>query len=198
MEMPAEDFKPPYMSFQTFWNFTSELGMKPLPPRIDRSLMASKSGTDQFNLILALTSFGLIDENSHVLPLLQELTAADEEQRKSILAKMVSDNYVEPMRISAAHGTGKDLEDAFRNSYPSIGSADTRRKAITFFLHAARAAGIELECELPQDPFWIRRAGHLQAEEGCPSQVGVSTGGRKASQPCIRLAHKGKISTVSI
>lgn len=150
MDATEESFKPPYMSFQTFWNFVGELGTKPLPPRIDRSLMSSKSGTDQFNLMLALTSFGLVDEESRVLPLLQVLTAADDEERKSILAKMLAESYVEPMRVSGAHGTTKDLEDAFRDGYPSIASADTRRKAITFFLHAARMAGIELSANFPK------------------------------------------------
>ena len=96
MDTPEESFKPPYMSFLTFWNFIAELRTKPLPPRIDRSLMSSKSGTDQFNLTLALTSFGLVDDDSRVLPLLQELTAADDEQRKSILAKMVTASYMNP------------------------------------------------------------------------------------------------------
>ena len=150
MDTNDDGFKPPYMSFQTFWNFITELGTKPLPPRIDRSLMASKSGTDQFNLNLALTSFGLIDSNSGVLPLLTELVEADEERRKSLLATMVTRNYVEPMRVSGKHGTSKDLDDAFRTSYPSIASADTRRKAITFFLHAASFAGIELSANFPK------------------------------------------------
>ena len=27
-------FKPPYMSFQTFWSFIEDLSKKPLPPQI--------------------------------------------------------------------------------------------------------------------------------------------------------------------
>lgn len=34
-----------------------------------------------------------------------------------------------------------DLSKVFADDYPSIASGDTRRKAITFFLHAARKAG---------------------------------------------------------
>lgn len=144
MDSDENGFKPPYMSFQTFWNFIGELGDKPLPPRIDRSLMGTKSGTDQANLMMALTSFRLTDEQYNVLPQLQALTSATGEERKGILAKMVATHYVEPMRVSASHGTQKDLDDAFTANYPSIASADTRRKAITFFLHAARTAGLDL------------------------------------------------------
>jgi hypothetical protein len=143
-------FKPPYMSFQTFWNFIDELSKKPLPPRIDRSVMAGKSGTDQANLYLAFTSFRLIDEKTHVLPLLEELVTADSEQRKALLAKMITEHYAEPMRISANNGSEKDLQDVFRDSYPSIASGDTRRKAITFFLHAARGASLELSAHFPK------------------------------------------------
>jgi hypothetical protein len=176
METSEEVFKPPYMSFQTFWNFISELATKPLPPRIDRSLMASKSGTDQFNLNLALTSFGLIDEDSAVQPLLQELVAADEEQRKSILAKMVAASYIEPMRVSGDHGTTKDLEDAFRNSYPSIASADTRRKAITFFLHAARMSDIELSANFPKTRAGSGAPGQSKPRSRPKKRAPINTG----------------------
>jgi len=47
MDDSESTFKPSYMSFQTFWNFIGELAKKPLPPQIDRSLLGSKSGTDQ-------------------------------------------------------------------------------------------------------------------------------------------------------
>lgn len=145
----TEEFKAPYMSFHTFWNFIAELGNNPLPPRIDRSIMTGKSGTDQANLFMALTSFGLIDQEATVLPLLDELTSADQEQRKAILSNLVTANYAEPMRISASNGTSKDLDNAFRDSYPSIASPDTRRKAVTFFLHAAKTAGLELSVHFP-------------------------------------------------
>jgi hypothetical protein len=150
MDDDAQGFKPPYMSFQTFWKFIKELGAKPLPPRIDRSLMASKSGTDQANLTMALSSFGLVDDESNVLPLLQQLTSADEEGRKTILADMVSRNYVGPMEVSRNNGTSKDLESVFRDNYPSIASADTRRKSVTFYLHAAREAGLDLSVHFPK------------------------------------------------
>ncbi|MDL9944160.1 hypothetical protein QSJ19_00905 [Gordonia sp. ABSL11-1] len=149
MDAADEGFKPPYMSFQTFWNFIDELGSKPLPPRIDRSLMGSKSGSDQANLTASFTAFGLIDANSNVLPLLQKLAEGGEEERKALLATMVREYYSEPMAVSERHGTSKDLRDTFVSSYPGITSADTRRKCITFYLHAARTAGLELSAHFP-------------------------------------------------
>lgn len=49
-ELSDPKFKPPYLSFQTFWGFVKELAAKPLPPQIDRTMLDKKSGTDQMNL----------------------------------------------------------------------------------------------------------------------------------------------------
>ena len=50
-EPNGQTFKPPYLSFQTFWAFLDELAAKPLPPQIDRSMLDKKSGTDQAGLL---------------------------------------------------------------------------------------------------------------------------------------------------
>jgi hypothetical protein len=53
------------------------------------------------------------------------------------------------LAVSAANGTPNDLTTAFIESYPSTNGGETRRKAITFFLHAARQAGIPLSPHFP-------------------------------------------------
>jgi hypothetical protein len=137
------------MSFTTFWNFINELAKKPLPPQMDRSMMDSKSGTDQANLTAALKGFGLIQDDLTVEPLLTRLVTGDEDQRKQIMREVVERYYPEPLKVSANSGTEKMLHDAFRDAY-GMDAADTRRKSITFFLHAARLAGIELSANFPQ------------------------------------------------
>jgi hypothetical protein len=149
MDEQANGFKPPYMSFQTFWTFIGDLSGKPLPPQIDRSLMDSKSGSDQANLTSAMKAFGLIDEELAVLPPLIALhEAGDDDERAAQLETLVRAHYPEPLRVSEDNGTEKLLNDAFRNAY-GLDSADTRRKAITFFLHAARTASIPLSPHFP-------------------------------------------------
>lgn len=142
-------FKPPYMPFQTFWNFLGDLAEKPLPPQIDRSLMSSKSGTDQANLVGALKAFKLTDEHGGVTPQLAPLTEADAELRKRALADLVRRFYDGPLKVSEVSGTEAQLRDVFRDEY-QISSSDTMRKSIAFFLHAARTAGIELSSHFPQ------------------------------------------------
>ncbi len=149
MEMETTAFRPPYMSFQTFWNFIDELAGKPLPPRVDRSIMTSKSGTDQANLKSALTSFELTDAEGNVRPDLTNLVQMDQGQRAVAFRDLIRKHYAGPLRVSEQVGTPADLNKAFSDDYPSIASGDTRRKAVTFFLHAARGAGIELSPHFP-------------------------------------------------
>ncbi|WP_146076707.1 hypothetical protein [Rathayibacter tritici] len=165
--MDAAEFKPPYMSFQTFWSFIDELASKPLPPRIDRSLMNSRSGTDQANLSMALASFGLTGEDGTVQSNLIDLVQTPTDERKAKFGRLVGQYYSAALDLSEQNGTEADLRRAFTESWPSIASSDTRRKAITFFLHAARAADIPLSPHFP-----TTRAG--SGAPGVPHPLRVS------------------------
>jgi hypothetical protein len=147
-DVESTPFKPPYMSFQTFWNFIEELATRPLPPQIDRSLMSSKSGTDQNNLTTALRGFGLTGPDQQVLPALLGLAMGDEGGRKEKLAELVRTYYPQQLVISEQNGTEQQLHDSFRETF-GLDTRETRRKAVTFFLHAARTAGIELSPHFP-------------------------------------------------
>ena len=148
VDTTPDRFKPPYMSFQTFWGYVDELGRKPLPPVIDRSMFASKSGTDQANLLAALKAFGLIADDLTVEPRLDELVSGDEDVRRKVLARLIEEHYPDALQVSANDGTEKMLHDSFREVF-DLGSADTRRKAVSFFLHAARTAGLPLSPHFP-------------------------------------------------
>jgi hypothetical protein len=148
MDEPAQaDFRPPYLSFATFWSFLDTVVSKPLPPRIDRSMMRSKSGSDRMGLTAALRSFGLIDDNQ-VVTGLRDLEGSDEPTRARWLSEVVRKYYPAQMEVSDQNGTEKDLHESFRDVF-QMGSADTIRKAMTFFLHAARIAGIETSPHFP-------------------------------------------------
>lgn len=142
-------FKPPWMAFQTFWGFGQELSGHDLPPVIDRSLMSSKSGTDQANLLAALVAFELIDESNVVQPALAEIANSDAERRKSALAVLIKKFYAGPLEVSAANGTQAQLLERFREDYGVTG-ADTLRKATTFFLQACRTAEISVSPHFKQ------------------------------------------------
>lgn len=147
-EATDTSFKPTYMSFATFWNYIEELASRPLPPQIDRSMMNSKSGTDQANLVGTLASFGLIGPEQRVEPALQALAVQDKERRAQELGSLVVRFYPDALAVSRQNGTEQQLHESFKENF-GLDSADTRRKAITFFLHAARTAGIELSPHFP-------------------------------------------------
>lgn len=149
MDETQTPFKPPYMSFQTFLTFVEELASRPLPPQVDRSMMTSKSGTDQNNLMSALKGFGLINGDHCVEPALVQLATSDEAMRNEKLAELVRTYYPDPIAVSEQNGTEGQLVESFKQSF-SLDTAETRRKAITFFLHAARVAGIPLSPHFPQ------------------------------------------------
>lgn len=140
-------FKAPYFRFQTFWGFIDELASKPLPPQIDRSMLVSKSGSDQAQLLSALKGFDLITDAQVVKPSLEMLVAADPAGRKPILEKLLRERYPNQFAVSDQNGTEKQLLDSFDEDFGVNG--ETRRKAVTFFLHAARTAGIELSSYFP-------------------------------------------------
>jgi hypothetical protein len=146
-EPPNGEFRPPYLSFATFWSFLGAVASQPLPPKIDRSMMRSKSGSDQASLAAALKAFGLVDDNQAVTGL-RDLGGSDEETRIRWLSEMVRKHYPAQMAVSEQNGTEQQLKESFRESF-QMGSADTIRKAMTFFLHAARTADIETSPHFP-------------------------------------------------
>lgn len=140
-------FRPPYLSFQTFWSFLDELVSRPLPGKLDRSVMRKKSGSDKANLAVALKSFGLIDESWTVTGL-NDLSKTDEAGRIQWLALQIRDHYAAQLEVSDDNGTEQQLRDSFKEAF-GIESADTVRKAMTFFLHATKKAGIETSHYFP-------------------------------------------------
>lgn len=111
--------------------------------------MTSKSGSDQANLISALLSFGLTDEGGNVQDDLSLLVGTPADERKAAFGELVRKFYTGPMRVSSENGTQADLTKAFTDDYEGMSAPDTRRKAITFFLHSARNAEIPLSPHFP-------------------------------------------------
>ncbi|MGC2175793.1 MAG: DUF5343 domain-containing protein [Acidimicrobiales bacterium] len=171
-----EEAKPPYLPFQTLLNYLGELAGKPLPPKLDRSMMKSKSGGDQTNLIGALKFFGFIDADNTVLEALRTFVPMDETARKAYLGGRLRDLYPEAFKVSDEHGSETALYDCFTETYGYGG--DTRRKAATFFLHAARWAGITVSANFP-----TTRMGSGRAATRGTKRTVVKKGASKVRTP---------------
>lgn len=194
MDRPETDtFKPPYMPFATFWNFISNLAARPLPPRIDRSMMSGKSGTDQANILATLKAFGLINAEQKVDVSLTDLAGPDEATRREKLAHILRLHYPGPVSVSEQNGTEDQLTESFRDGF-GLTAADTRRKCVTFFLHAAREAGLPISANFPQTR---AGSGGPGVPKSKPTKSGSSKSKTPAAAPAARTA-KGDSYSVSL
>lgn len=133
------DFQPPYMSWATFEGILDQLKATGLPDVIDRSVLVGKSGGDQSQFLRACRSFGLIDtETDQPTERMRQLVYA--EDRGPLLGEILREAYAPVVALSTG-ATQAMLEEKFRE-YGIEG--DTVRKAIAFYLNAAKQTDIEL------------------------------------------------------
>jgi len=135
---------PPYVAFKTLWNFLDRLGEIGTPPRIDRSVWSdSLSGAYGSQLMAALRFLGLIDETGNADRELK-IMAEDVGQRRQILELRLAEAYLPALGddLDLSQATMAQLQDRFRETYAISG--ETFDKAISFFTHAAQAAGVKL------------------------------------------------------
>ncbi len=164
----------PYLPFETLRAFVARLGGgRPLPARIDRSLMAGIAGGTQTQLLGALVSLGLVGDQREVLPALVVLVNASDEDRPAAYAQLVRAYYREQLELSDRQGTGEQLVESFRGLSGYTGS--TLRKAVTFFINMARYSDIPLSPYFkppPQNAQPIRaRARRIAAAPPAPVTV---------------------------
>ncbi len=135
-----ESFTPPYISFQTLENTLDRMHGEGIPSRVDRSYLSSWSGSAQAQFLRAARSIGLLDADGHPTERLLDLVEK-QSVRPELIREMVRQYYGDALALGE-NATQAQLEEVFR-SYPGI-SGSTVRKAVAFYMHAARAGGIRL------------------------------------------------------
>jgi len=132
---------PPYISYRTFNNFLLEMKTRGLPSRIDRSVMAHKSGTIQSQLLIALDFLGLIKNSGRPTPELKILVEGEEGERKAALARILRSAY--PFCFHEDFGIGSATAHQAEELFQRTGaSGETLRRCLAFFLAAAREGGV--------------------------------------------------------
>ncbi|HEV2071512.1 MAG TPA: hypothetical protein VGR26_17120 [Acidimicrobiales bacterium] len=181
---------PPYGSFGTFWNYITGLKAETLPPQLDRTMMRGKSGSDQAVINMALKFFGLVDpdRNNKVLDSLKRIVAADSKVQKTILGELVRTHYPAQMAVSDRLGTEKQLHESFETTFGLSG--ETRRKAATFFLHAAATAGIQVSPNFPK-----ARAGQGRAANGAAKKAAAR---KRPSASATKTKNEGGGDTYTV
>ncbi len=161
---------PPYISFRTYLNLIERLASAGIPQHIDRHYWKDfLSGSLGPQVMTALRFFELIAGTDNVPTSLLESLVEDKEHRKQIFAEMLQ-KYYKPVfdDNNLARATMGDLDKTFDKHYKL--SADTRRKSISFFLHAVQYV------ELPL-------SNHLKDASRTGSVAGKSTSRSNGKRP---------------
>jgi hypothetical protein len=131
---------PTYMSWATFQNIMDGFKGTGIPEQIDRSVLSSRSGGDQAQFLRTAKSFGLIDEDGVPTDRMKTYVL-HEDRRPELLRTMLKENYADVIALGTS-ATPQMLTDEFRKM--GMDGADTIRKAIAFYINAAKLAEIPL------------------------------------------------------
>lgn len=144
MSKPTEKTRvaPPYVSYATFKTFLDGLKASGLPSRIDRGVMGSMSGASQSHLISALNSMNLVTSTGQPTPTLDELVHSEGKDREKILKSLLRQSF--PFLFEDGFVLETDTAKHFDEQFSKADIAvETARKCKSFFLAAAKDAGIE-------------------------------------------------------
>lgn len=132
---------PPYIPFQTFLTFLKQLKVDGLPPQIDKSVLSKFSGGTQGQLKVALKSMGLMDDNRPTDELAALVESYETDAFDPLLLSLLHRTYPYVFKLDLMQATPLMFADAFK---ATGAREDVSRKCRTFFLHAAKRAGVPL------------------------------------------------------
>lgn len=132
---------PPYIPFPTFETLVRQLKQDGLPPQIDKSVLSKFSGGTQGQLKVALRTMGLMEDNRPTDDLALLVDAFDTADYEPMLKSIMERTYPYVFALDLMTATPTMLADAFK---VTGAKEDVSRKCRTFFLHAAKKAGVQL------------------------------------------------------
>lgn len=131
---------PPYISFKTVTNLMERLEPEP-PPRIDGTVLAYLSGGYRSQVLTALRWLRLIDEAGNPSAELKEMVQSPS-TRTVTIRRVLERRYAD---MFSAIDMGKATVGQLEEQFGKFGMAiETRKKSITFFVHACKFAEIPL------------------------------------------------------
>lgn len=143
-EDPGKSPQPPYIPFRAFFNLLTHLE-EGVPQRIDRSFWSRHySGGTGVQLVAGLRFLRLIEGQTNVsTPRLKQLVN-EKSSRKQLLGELLRERYTPIFEYvgDLSTATPAMLDEAFKDNYDI--RDDTLRKAISFFIHAAKEAEIPI------------------------------------------------------
>ena len=175
MEAQTKRPPPPYFAFKTLTNTIEKMEEHGPPNRVDRTFLTGMSGAAQTQFIAGLKSLGLIsnDEKGIVQPALMELVN-NPDDRPALIGKLLRERYPEAVSLGEGNATTGELVEIFKE-YGVQG--DTARKAIAFYLQAAKYAG-----DVPLSHHFKTPTGE-RAPEAAADAVGRPSRRRRSNPP---------------
>jgi hypothetical protein len=163
----SASWSPPYIAFANFLHLLDRLEDN-LPPRIDRSFLTGSNAVNTMTLA-ALRSLGLIDADGRPQQALVDLAQRPEE-RKPLIAALITRWFPKPVQLGGINATQSQLEEAFAE-WGITG--DTRRKAIAFYLKAAKFADLPVSANF-RTPSITRSEGTTRGPRRVKRKNGVA------------------------
>lgn len=135
----AQTAPAPYLPFLTFKSAVEALEQG-VPKKLDRTIWRTQSGIMQTQILMAFRFFGLVDDEDRPTELLH-LVVDTKEARPVTLRAMIESAYANLLKHDLTKMSPKMVEDEMEQ-YSVTG--ETKRKAVTFFLKAAKFADIPM------------------------------------------------------
>jgi hypothetical protein len=153
---------PPYVAYRTFENFLTYLQARGVPSRIDRSVLSHKSGTVQSQLLLCFQYLDLLTSSGRPTDKLRGLVSSEGAARKKLQREILKSSYtfIFESGFDLRSATNHQLEELFQQTGAS---GETVRRCISFFLAAAKSAGIPFSSYLK--PHRGKRSSSKPSEE---------------------------------
>jgi len=135
---------PPYTAFPSFKTALAVFKNVIVPDRVDRSVWIKNfSGSVVTQMLTTFKFLGLISNEGAPTPRLRALVdALGTDQWQSELRAVLQSAYAPILSSDLDRVSASMFNERFRNAYKAEG--ETARKCMTFFLQAAREAGIAL------------------------------------------------------
>jgi hypothetical protein len=130
----------PYLPFKTFLSSLDPFSQG-IPPKIDRTLW-NQSGFVQGLIMNAYRYFYLVDADDKPTSQLQQLVKSNDESRKAKIKDLIGIGYPEIVGLHDLATMTPKMLDELMGKYNVAG--ETKKKAITFFLQAAKFADMPL------------------------------------------------------
>jgi hypothetical protein len=135
----AQTAPAPYLPFLSFKGAIEALEQG-VPKKLDRTIWRTQSGIMQTQILMAFRFFEMVDEEDRPTGLLH-LLVGDKESRPEALRTMIQSSYANLLKHDLTKMSPKMVEDEMEQ-YNVTG--ETKRKAVTFFLKAAKFADIPM------------------------------------------------------